>query len=190
MSLMRFPPGNRSMMWELLCVCSGGGSLWNDTIQNNILYMFAVYRKRYWSRGSIKYSHIHVFIALRDTYIFIHIIYILYTTLLSLPARSKTILYCFNMQSIRLLLHYLFFYQVIVVHLQLPNNIYIPFEFIHHYIIIYGVVLFSRSPFWVTTYDYLFEHGIRYKIYLTPFVRQFICVLCMNVNRVGVQFYK
>lgn len=30
MSLMRFPDGNRNMMLELLCVCSGGGSLWND----------------------------------------------------------------------------------------------------------------------------------------------------------------
>lgn len=27
MSLIRFPPGNRNMMFELLCVCSGGGSL-------------------------------------------------------------------------------------------------------------------------------------------------------------------
>lgn len=145
MSLMRFPPGNRSMMWELLCVCSGGGSLWNDTIQNNILYMFAVYRKRYWSRGSIKYSHIHAFIALRDTYIFIHIIYILYTTLLSLPVRGKTILYCFNMQSIRSLLHYLFFYQVIVVHLQLPNNIYTIWVYSSLYHNLWSCIIFPVS---------------------------------------------
>lgn len=42
MSLMRFPPGNRNMMFELLCVCSGGGSLRNNNNKDSIYIYYTL----------------------------------------------------------------------------------------------------------------------------------------------------